>query len=98
AMKKPPRKYTHDELVEILRRSIALDEEAKDRPYTEDDLAAAAAELDLSPEMLTKARTELARRQAAQSLAPRPFDTRVELETSQERFRLRIPPQRPPLA
>jgi hypothetical protein len=95
---KDPKTYTHDELVEVLQRSIALSEAAKDRPYTDADLVAAAKELDVEPEMVRKAQAELERRRAARSLAPRPFDTRIELETSDLRFYLRIPPVRPSVA
>ena len=70
-MTKDPKTYTHDELVEVLQRSIALSEAAKDRPYTDADLVAAAKELDVEPEMVRKAQAELERRRAARSLAPR---------------------------
>jgi hypothetical protein len=93
-VKKPPRKYSHDELVEVLQRSIALDEAAKEREFTEEDLAAAAKELGLAPETLQQARTELARRNTSRSLAPRPFDTRIELEATRDRLRLCIPAPR----
>jgi hypothetical protein len=97
-VKKDPKTYTHDELVAVLQRSIVLGEAAKDRPYTDADLAAAARELDVDPEMLRKAQADLERRKAAREVAPRPFDTRVELETSDTRFYVRIPPARPSAA
>jgi hypothetical protein len=88
-------KYTHEELVELLQRSIALKERADERAYSKEDLAAAAKELDLDPALLQTAAVELEARRAARSLAPRPFDTRVELEVQPERFSLRVPPLRP---
>jgi hypothetical protein len=93
-VKKDPKTYTHDELVAVLQRSIALGEAAKDRPYTDADLVAAARELDVDPQMVRKAQAELERRKAAREVAPRPFDTRVELETSDRRFYLGVPPVR----
>ena len=48
-------KYTHDELVELLQRSVALKARADEESYTSEDLAAAAKELDLDPALVHRA-------------------------------------------
>jgi hypothetical protein len=89
-----PKTYTHAELVEVLQRAIAL-KAARDRGYTPAELAAAAAELGIDAGLAEKAVAELDARRSRQAAAPRPFDTRLELEVEDGRFHLHVPPARP---
>jgi hypothetical protein len=89
-----PKTYTHAELVELLQRSVALKAESE-RGYSEAEVAAAAAELGVDPALARKAADELEARRAKRALAPRPFDTRIALEVTDGRLKLRVPPVRP---
>ncbi len=88
-------RFSHGELVKILQESIAAAGGEGDRTYTAADLTAAARELGLDPGRVQEvAQAQLARRQR-QSVAHRPFDTRIQIETDGNTLRLRIPPLRP---
>jgi hypothetical protein len=89
-------RLTHDELVAVLQRAVARQAQGEGRSYTLQDLEAAAKDLGLETGLVREtAREHLARREA-QTLAPPPFDTRVDLRKENGTLRLTIPPLRAP--
>ena len=87
-------KFTHEELVALLERSVTLQERAKERPYTTEDLVAAARELGIEPDVARNAANDLlAKRRRGQRIR-KPFDSRLELSTEGGRLRLVVPPLR----
>jgi hypothetical protein len=88
-------KFTHEELVALLERSIALENAARDRVYSREDLVLAAKELGVGAEVMERAIDERRARLAAIRRAPKPFGTKIELSTENGRFELRVPPLPP---
>jgi hypothetical protein len=88
-------KFTHEELVALLERSIALEDAARDRIYSREDLVLAAKELGVGAEVMERAIEERRARLAAIRRAPKPFGTKIELSTENGRFELRVPPPPP---
>ncbi|HVU04651.1 MAG TPA: hypothetical protein VHE30_23010 [Polyangiaceae bacterium] len=93
-MDRPEEKFSHEELVQLLQRSVTLQERDAEKLYTESDLLSAARELGVSPEVMKKALAEHRARALAKRAAPRPFDTKIELDVTDSVFELRVPPLR----
>lgn len=88
-------KLSYEELAELLRQSTALQARSGGATFSKQDLVNAAKELGVDEKVAADVVDKhLARREAVQ-LAPRPFDTRVELDVSPEQLSLTIPPLRP---
>lgn len=84
-------KFTHEEMVALLRRTIARHEREKERVYTTEDLVTAARELDLDPEIVKSAAAEHLARRRVQATAPKPLATRIRLVSDEDRFMLAVP-------
>jgi hypothetical protein len=87
-------RLTYDEVVGLLRRATVLQREQDDREFTRGELLEAARELGLSEGVVTRALETRSARREATALAPRPFDTRIALEVTDERLVLDVPPTR----
>ena len=88
-------KLSYEELEDLLRRSAALQARRGTATFTKQDLLNAAKELGVDAQIAGDlVDTHLARRRATE-LAPRPFDTRIELSVAAEQLSLTIPPLRP---
>lgn len=87
-------KFTHEELVALLERSVTLQERAKERAYTTEDLVAAARELGIEPEVARGAANELLAKRRRRNAIRKPFDSRLELSTEGGVLRLVVPPLR----
>lgn len=88
-------KFTHEELVALLKRATTLQERGNERVYTTEDVVAAARELDIDPNVARGAAAELLSRRKAREIVPMPFDTRIQIAADSERLRIVVPPLRP---
>src|SRR5215212_6992795 len=89
------KKLSYDELDDVLKRSTALQARRGDAVFTRQDLLDAASELGIDARTATEVVDAHFARRASVKLAPRPFDTRVELQVTPDLLTLTIPPIRP---
>jgi len=86
-------KFTHDELIALLKRATSLQDRANERVYTTEDIVAAASELDIDPDVVRDAAADLLRRRE-RDIVPMPFDTRIQIAAEGEHLRIIVPPLR----
>lgn len=88
-------KLSYQEMDAILKRSVELQVRRGSSKFSEQDVLEAARELGIDAHTAAEVvAAHLARRASAAELAPRPFDTRIQLEVSPDTFSLTIPPIR----
>ena len=86
---------SYEEFVSILQQSTALENRRGPRTFSKDDLLKAAGEMGLDQKAAAELVDVHLARRAAVELVPRPFDTRIQLETNPETLTLTIPPLPP---
>jgi hypothetical protein len=88
-------KLSYQEMDAILKRSVELQARRGSTEFSEQDVLDAAKELGVDAQTAAEVvQAHLARRATAADLAPRPFDTRIQLEVSPDSFSLTVPPLR----
>lgn len=86
---------SYEELDDVLKRSTALQARRGNAVFTKQDLFDAARELGIDGKTAAEVVEAHFARRASTKLAPRPFDTRVQLAVTPELLALTIPPLRP---
>jgi hypothetical protein len=87
-------KFSQEELASILQEAAEREAREGPRSFTATDLVQAGREMGLSPGTIEAvARERLVRERAAAEVVPRPFDTRIRLEATGDRFLLVVPPR-----
>ena len=90
-------RLSYEELDDILKRSTALQARRGSAMFTKQDLFDAAKELGIDGKTAAEVVDAHFACCASTKLAPRPFDTRVELTVTPDLLALSIPPLRPSL-
>ncbi|HEY7373216.1 MAG TPA: hypothetical protein VIF57_13720 [Polyangia bacterium] len=88
-------KLSHDELVAILKESADLEARRGAATFDRQDLMDAAKELGIDGKAASDMLEAHLARRAPVAVAPRPFDTRIELAVTPDRLSLTVPPLRP---
>src|SRR3982751_5553041 len=88
-------KLSYEELDDVLKQSTALQARRGAAVFTKHDLLDAAEELGIDAKTAAEVVDTHFARRASTKLAPRPFDTRVELSVTSDQLTLTIPPLRP---
>jgi len=83
---------SYEEFVSLLQQSTALENRRGPRTFSKGDLLKAAGEMGIDPKAAAELVDVHLARRAAVELAPRPFDTRIQLASDPEALTLTIPP------
>jgi hypothetical protein len=89
------RRLSQHELTRVLQKAVERDGREGPSIFTREDAIAAGRELGLDPGTVERVMSEHLASQSAVDPVLRPFNTRIALEETSERFVLRIPPRGP---
>jgi hypothetical protein len=87
-------KLSHDELVAILKESADLEARRGAATFDKQDLLDTAKELGIDAKVASDMLEAHLARRASVAVAPRPFDTRIELAVTPDQLSLTVPPLR----
>lgn len=86
---------SHEELVSLLQRSVALQSRIGSRAFSRRDLLEAARELGIDHAVASEVVENHLAHRSSLEITPRPFNTRLQLTVAPEILELTIPPLRP---
>jgi hypothetical protein len=84
-------RLSYEELVSILQKSVVAENRGGSRDFSKDDLVQAARELGIDPTVAEGLMGAHVARRGSVELAPRPFDSRIELVSQPGAFVLKVP-------
>jgi len=87
------RMLSQEELTRVLQKAAEIDDNEGPRRFSSEDAVAAGREMGLAPAAVEAALTYYQGQRPLPPALERPFDTRIGLETTDERLVLRIPPR-----
>jgi hypothetical protein len=90
-MREGPPKISHVVLVDILTRAAEREARDGDKVFTTKDVLDTGRDLGLAPEVVQKALAEHLSRREAKREVVRPFDTRIQLTSTEGRLVLDVP-------
>jgi hypothetical protein len=88
-----PPKLSQQELALVLQRAAERETREGPRSFSPEEVVQAGRELGLAPGTVEAELKALVARKATAAVRERPFDTRVKLESTPDRFVLRVPPR-----